>query len=52
MPKLESGTYVCSNIYMILRLGGELVENQCFYHLYYFINPLSISNNIGMEFYN
>jgi len=29
---------------VILRLGGEFVENWCFYYLYSFIDPPSIFN--------
>jgi hypothetical protein len=27
---------------VILRLGGEFIENWCFYYLYSFINPPSV----------
>jgi hypothetical protein len=33
-----------ANICVILRLGGELVLNECFYHLYSLIDSVSISN--------
>jgi hypothetical protein len=39
-PELEDGSQVYSNI-CDQKLGGKLVVNQCFYHLYFFINPLS-----------
>jgi len=37
------GSQVFNNICVILRLARELVLNQCFNHLYNFINLLSIS---------
>ncbi len=37
---------VCNNIYMILRLGGELIKNQYVYYLYFLIDLLSRFNMV------
>jgi hypothetical protein len=42
--KLVGGLKLCINIYAILRLCGKFVVNLCFYHVYSFINLLSIFN--------
>jgi hypothetical protein len=48
---------VCSNIFLTIRLGGELViKINGFINLYSLVKPLSISNTLEMEgvllFYN
>jgi hypothetical protein len=40
----HNGSQVCSNICVILRLGGERLLNECFHHHYSLIDSVSISN--------
>ncbi len=41
---LGEQSQVCNNIFVIQKLDGQFVGNQCFYHLYFLIHLLSISN--------
>jgi uncharacterized membrane protein len=44
------GLKVCINIYAILRwLCGKFIVNLCFYHVYSFINLLSIFNTYVVQ---
>jgi len=45
--ELEDKSQVYNNIYVIVRLGGEYIINECFYHLYFLIDLLSIFDTFG-----